>query len=147
MVAAVGAFVVDASVVAELLLRGSGMAKARSFLLEAPAERAFIAPRVIVSEVAAAITRGVRRGALKPNEARDAYGAWVQMLEARVIDIAPDDDLLASAFDLSLRLHHPLHDCVYVALALSQSAAIAMCDTALARKCRALGIETEAIAP
>ncbi|HTQ14234.1 MAG TPA: type II toxin-antitoxin system VapC family toxin [Rhizomicrobium sp.] len=144
--AAGGTFVVDASVVAEILLGGPGKLRARSFLLEAPAPDGFIAPRIVVAEVAAAITRAVRHGALKPQEARAAYATWMQMLDDRAIRIVPDDDLLRPAFDLSLSLHHPLHDCIYVALARSESAGIAMCDAVLARKCRALGIASETIA-
>ncbi|MGH6870123.1 MAG: type II toxin-antitoxin system VapC family toxin [Rhizomicrobium sp.] len=139
------AFVVDASVVAELFLPGPKTKAAERFLGDAPRRYRLIAPRTVVAEVAAAIARGVRRGALKPSEARTAYSNWLQMLEDKLIEIVPDGDLLAPAFDLSLRLHHPLHDCIYVALAKSESAGIATCDTALVPKCRALRIRAEAI--
>jgi predicted nucleic acid-binding protein len=141
-------FVVDASVVVELLLPGAATLMARDFLLlKTPPQRTFLAPRTAISEVAAAVTRGVRRGVLAPSEARTAYADWLRMIEDRLIELISDDDLLDPAFDLSLRLHHPLHDCIYVALARENRAGLATCDGVLARKVRAMGLDVVLVAP
>ena len=67
------------------------------------------------------------------------------MLRANVFDLSPANDLLEDAFELSLKLHHPLHDCLYLALAQSRKAAVATRDSILARKARELRLETELI--
>lgn len=104
-----------------------------------------MAPSILVSETAAAITKKLRRKEIRRESAMEAFRDWQMILGDRVFTIFAANDLVDTAFEFSLRLHHPLHDCIYLALAQSQEAAIATCDDALARKAREIGIAVEMI--
>jgi len=137
--------VVDASVMVRLLLEEPGTEAADADIFHDPRWIALIAPSILVSETAAAITKKFRRKEIRRESAMEAFRDWQTILGDRVFTIFPASDFVDAAFELSLRLHHPLHDCIYLALAQAQEAAIATCDSVLARKARELGIATELI--
>jgi predicted nucleic acid-binding protein len=137
--------VVDASAVVQLLLAEPGTEPVDASLLHDPRWSVLLAPSILVSETAAAITKKVRRKDITSASAREAFRDWRAMLGGDVFALVPANDLIDNAFELSLKLHHPLHDCLYLALGRERSAAIATRDLVLARKARELGLEAELI--
>jgi predicted nucleic acid-binding protein len=137
--------VVDASAVVQLLLAEPGTEPVDAHLLHDPHWSSLIAPSILVSETAAAITKKVRRKDITSASAREAFRDWRDMLASDLFALIPVNDLIGDAFELSLKLHHALHDCLYLALAQNRTAAIATCDTVLARKAREAGVHTELI--
>jgi predicted nucleic acid-binding protein len=129
-----------------LLLEEPGTEAADADIFHDPRWIALIAPSILVSETAAAITKKLRRKEIRQEAAMEAFRDWQAIQGDRVFTIFPANDLVDVAFALSLRLHHPLHDCIYLALAQAQEAAIATSDGVLARKARELGIATEFVA-
>jgi len=93
-------------------------------------------PDLLELEVASALTRRVRRGLLTDANAL-AAAARVSRLPIR---LTPHGRLLAAAFALSLSLRHPIHDCLYLALAQAEGAGLATFDRRLATLARQLGI-------
>jgi predicted nucleic acid-binding protein len=137
--------VVDASALVQLLLAEPGTESVDANLLHDPKWSALIAPSILASETAAAITKKVRRKEITPVSAREAFQDLRAMLGSDVFALFPANDFIEPAFALSLKLHHPLHDCLYLALAQGRNAALATRDTILARKARELGLTTELI--
>ncbi len=137
--------VVDASAVVQLLLPEPGTEPVDARLLQDLQWSSLIAPSILVSETAAAITKKVRRKDITSASAREAFHDWRAMLGANVFALIQANDLIDDAFELSLTLHHALHDCLYLSLAQSRKAAIATCDAILARKAREMGLEIELI--
>ncbi|HUB86013.1 MAG TPA: type II toxin-antitoxin system VapC family toxin [Rhizomicrobium sp.] len=137
--------VVDASAVVQLLLAEPDTEPVDAYLLHDPRWSSLIAPSILVSETAAAITKKVRRKDITSVSAREAFRDWQDMLASDVFALIPANDLIDAAFELSLKLHHPLHDCLYLALAKDREAAIATRDTVLARKAREMGFQAELI--
>jgi predicted nucleic acid-binding protein len=137
--------VVDASAVVQLLLAETGTEPVDAGLLHDPRWSVLLAPSILVSETAAAITKKVRRKDITSVSAREAFRDWQAMLGEDVFALVPANDLIGDAFELSLKLHHPLHDCLYLALAQRHAAAVATRDIVLSRKARELGLEAELI--
>jgi predicted nucleic acid-binding protein len=139
------ALVVDASVGIQIVVEEHASETIKTLLGENGNWHPLIAPSIVVSEAVAAITKKVRRKELSDALARAAFLAWRDIVEGGLFALTPANDLLDAAFALSLRLHHPLHDCLYLALAQTREAAIATCDGVLARKARELGLAVELI--
>lgn len=137
--------VVDASAVVQLLLAEPGTDIVDANLLHDPQWSALIAPSILVSETAAAITKKVRRKEISTASAMEAFHDWQAMLDSDVFTLCPANELIAEAFELSLKLRHALHDCLYLALAQTCNASIATRDAALARKAKELNLEAELI--
>jgi len=137
--------VMDASVLVRLVLEERASEETEGFFFESEQWYPLIAPSILISETAAAITKKVRRREIEQAFAYDAFRNCRAALDMRVVELFSANDLLDAAFELSLHLHHPLHDCIYLALAQAQEAAVATCDSVLARKARELGIATELI--
>ncbi len=57
----------------------------------------------------------------------------------------PANELLDDAFDLSISLHHGLHDCLYLALARRQAASLITCDGVLAGKAKSLRLAVDLV--
>jgi predicted nucleic acid-binding protein len=139
------ALVVDASIGVQIVVEERASEAVKTLLGERRDWHPLIAPSIVVSETVAAITKKVRRKEPDSVLARSAFLAWQDIVTGGLFVLTPANDLLDAAFELSLRLHHPLHDCIYLALAEAQTAAIATCDDALARKAREIGIAVEMI--
>ncbi|HEX3673492.1 MAG TPA: type II toxin-antitoxin system VapC family toxin [Rhizomicrobium sp.] len=137
--------VIDASIAVQLVLTEPATDAVDAAVLRNADVDSLIAPSILVSETAAAITKKCRRKEITPVSAREAFQVWQEMLADGLFELVPANDLIDEAFALSLRLHHSLHDCLYIALAQSRAAAIATRDIALAGKTKALGLETELI--
>ncbi|WP_293828684.1 type II toxin-antitoxin system VapC family toxin [uncultured Brevundimonas sp.] len=95
------------------------------------------APRLIQTEVANALWKYVRLGAVP----LDAAVEGVAVLED-VMDLVPDERLLERAQRLSGGIDHPVYDCLYLVLARGGDAPLVTADRRLAEKSREIGVET-----
>jgi predicted nucleic acid-binding protein len=114
----------------------------RWFISEAGSEQAvdlisrpigWIAPHLLVTEVAAALRRNVVAGNLQTASAVAALDAFLQVVRDGILTFADDEALVGSALALALTSQHKLPDCLYLALAEREGAALATADRALAR--------------
>lgn len=123
--------VVDACVAIKWFLPEEGSTQALDLFRNS---EALIAPDVIRTEVAAAVTRRVRRGDLTQAEARQILAMWLDALKEGVIQtVAPLEDL-REAGNLSLQLNHGLADCLYIALARRTGARLVTADERMVSK-------------
>ena len=139
--AAVGpsVLVLDASLAVKLVLPEPYSDAARELIFGSEfAHLSILAPVIIMTEVTAAITKSVRSRTISSATARAAFATWKDLVESvfREVTLLNNID---EAFELSLRLHHGLHDCLYLALAQSRDAVLATCDGVLAHKARRIG--------
>ncbi len=105
---------IDANVAAKWYLPETGSTQALA-LLSTPDQ--LIAPSLIKLEVCAAITRRVRNKELTPAEAREHCEEWFLDLHDDAVQLVPEEDILDRAITLSISLHHPIYDCLYLAVA------------------------------
>lgn len=120
--------VIDASVVVTWLVAN------QPYEAEAEAVRErfeWLAPALIVSEVANALGKRVRVGELRLEEAIEAIAA------ARTAIALREDWLLVEvAQRLSAANNHPIYDCMYASLAIRESAPLVTADERSVRKLR-----------
>lgn len=122
--------VLDASVAVRWLVPEIGSKEAAA-LMERPI--AWIAPQLLITEFSAALRRKVVGNELRVEHAVQAIVILKQAVVDGIIELANDDDLVPAALMLALTLNHKLPDCMYLALAERDGAAIATADLALAR--------------
>lgn len=101
---------VDASVVVKWLVDEQESDRARRLLRDEPDLHV---PRLVVSEVANALSRRARRGNLEPRGAV-AHMASIRRLPLRWAD---DPEIAEDAVQLAIELDHAAYDCMYLALA------------------------------
>jgi predicted nucleic acid-binding protein len=119
--AAPQACVIDASVALKLLVEEEG-SRAAAALLDGPA---LLAPDLIHVEVANALWRMGRTGRLSEADAVDALALFRRLpLRRRATDAA----LAPQALRLARLLDHPVHDCLYLALAMDAGAPVVTAD-------------------
>lgn len=106
--------VVDASVAVKVYITEPGT-DAATELLVGPTR--LVAPEVIRLEVCGALCRRVRVGELQPPEALTRCTHWNSELSRGVVALTADAELFSEAIPLSIKLKHPLADCLYLALA------------------------------
>lgn len=131
--------VFDASVAVKWLVTDDALAPAA---LAARAEFEAAAPALIQIEVANALWKYVRLGAVPIEEAVE--GAAVLR---DIMSLTEDHELLAAAQRLAADLGHPVYDCLYLALAQRLASPLVTADRRLAGKSRELGIDTQLIEP
>jgi predicted nucleic acid-binding protein len=124
------AAVVDASVAVKWVVDEPG-SRAAAALLDAPI--LWLAPRLLVVEVAAAIRRKVAGGELRTDVGLAAVAAVLDAARDGTVRLVDDEALVASAFLLSLSLRHRVPDCLYLALAEREGCALSTADLRLAR--------------
>lgn len=107
------AIVADASVAAKWFLSEPGSDKAAD-LLEAGLLHA---PTLLRVEIASAISRRHRVGALAEDDARTLLAEAQALLRWPAFRFVDDGLLLLRAGQISLALRHPLPDCLYIACA------------------------------
>ena len=97
----------------------------------------FVAPDLLLVEVANALWRKTTAKEISPREA-DAF----DLVGQSGIDLRPTGPLLPRAMDVARRLDHPVYDCVYLALAERERAALVTADQRLLRRLstRPLGV-------
>lgn len=103
-------------------------------------DRHWLAPRLMLVEVCAALRRKVVEGELSQADAMDAAAALGAAIGDGWIQLADDEQVVAQALGLALRLGHKLPDCVYLALAEQKGAELATADKRLAELSRSRGI-------
>jgi predicted nucleic acid-binding protein len=113
--------VLDASVVIKFLVEEAGSAQALA-LLDRAEKR--IAPDWISVEVAAALWNKVKYSKLLAVHAERSLQDFPRFLHR----LLPCQPLLADSFQLAIRLQHPVYDCLYLALAMNESARLVTAD-------------------
>jgi predicted nucleic acid-binding protein len=113
--------VVDASVALKFVTAEPGI-EAAAELLKAPDP--LIAPDWLLVECANGLAKKVLNNRLPQTEASASLVALPEFF-AR---LHPTIALLDSSFALSLRIGHPLYDCLYLALALREGATVITAD-------------------
>lgn len=113
--------VIDASVAVKLIVEEAGTAQASALL---DGGDALIAPDWLKIEVASALWQKVRDSQLLAIHAERGLRAIEGVFEQMV----PAIDLADTAFLLSLRLRHPVYDCLYLALGLASEATVVTAD-------------------
>lgn len=134
--------VLDASVAVKLVIEEPGSEAASAAAAES---QALVAPGLILVEAANALRRKALAGELSAEEALAAFEDLVAIPMLRV----DDDALVREALELALLLHHPVADCLYLALSLRADAELLTADRifadvvrrheAYAERCRLLG--------
>jgi predicted nucleic acid-binding protein/plasmid stability protein len=123
--------VVDASVAAKWIMVEPGTPAANELLA---GDDLLLAPDLAAVEVAAAITRKGRLGELEAGEAARLVGIWRSWLDRGVVALVSSTELIELAADWAIRLHHPLQDCLYLALAARHQVELVTADQAFLRR-------------
>lgn len=119
--------VIDASVALRWFIEAPGSEAAVALL---DREEPLIAPELVVAEVANAAWKLSRAGEIDGRQARETAGAIASSFAA----LAPLALLAPRAFEIATALDHPVYDCLYVALAEAEDAALVTADDRLARR-------------
>jgi len=106
---------------------------------------AWIAPRLMLTEVASALRRKVAGGELEAEIAVHALGVIVDAIADGVIRLADDEQLIGQALLLALMLRHRVPDCLYLALAEREGAGLATADERLGGLARDRGLPTHLV--
>jgi predicted nucleic acid-binding protein len=130
--------VLDASVAVRWLVTERGSDEAAVLLGRAVG---WLAPRLMLTEAAGALRRKTAGGELDAALAAQALDFLVDGAEGGLIHIADDETLVASALMLAISLKHRVPDCMYLALAEREGAALATADGRLASLAKARGVE------
>ena len=112
--------VIDASIAAKWYLHEPGSLEAAAFFTS---DTTLLAPALIRIEVTGAILRRFREGLLSRERAVEACDMWDADLTAGAVQVVPDDELLAPARDIALRIKHAIQDCLYLAAAVEAGGA------------------------
>ena len=123
--------VVDANVAAKWYLPEADSPKALA-LLGNPDQ--LLAPSLIKMEVCAAITRRVRLKEITADEAKEHCDEWFMDLREDAVQLVPEENILAQAIELSVKIHHPLQDCLYLAVATIHRAPLITADEPFFKK-------------
>jgi len=130
--------VLDASVAVRWVVAERGSEEA-AVLLARPVR--WLAPRLMLTEAAGALRRKTAAAELDAAVAAQALDALVDGAEGGFIHIADDEILVASALMLAIDLKHRVPDCIYLALAEREGAALATADARLAALAKSRGVE------
>ena len=130
--------VLDASVAVRWVVRERGSDEASVLLGRVVG---WLAPRLMLTEAAGALRRKAAAGELETAVAAQALDILVDGAEGGLIHIADDETLVASALMLAISLKHRVPDCVYLALAEREGAALATADSRLASLAKSRGID------
>jgi predicted nucleic acid-binding protein len=138
----IGVGVLDASVVVKVVVPEAGT-DASLAAFDRPIR--WLAPRLMAVEVASALRQKVAGGAISAIDAAAALTAALDAVADGVIDLADDEELVASALNLALTLNHNVPDCLYLALAEREGALLVSADRKLLSLAQRRGVETIAI--
>lgn len=130
--------VLDASVVVKIVVTEAGTAESLA-VIERPLR--WLAPRLMLIEVASALRQKSAGQALSPVNAAAALDACLDAVADGVIGLADDEALVAAALNLALTLDHKVPDCLYLALAEREGAILVSADRKLIALARRRGID------
>lgn len=133
------ATVLDASVAVRWVTMEPGTAVAIA-LLRRPTR--WVAPRLLLTEVAGALHRKIREGRIRDIAATEALDVLLDAIGRGEIQLADDERVMAAALMLATLMSHKVADCVYVALAEHEGAALATADRRLASLAERRGVAT-----
>ena len=111
--------IIDASVALKWVLSEPGTEAAVALRTEE-----LIAPALWLVEATNALWRGVELGELTFAEAAEFLD---QLIKAPVASL-PMEPQLQAALALAVELHHPIYDCIYLALAVQQDSHVVTAD-------------------
>lgn len=131
--------VVDASVVVRWIVPERGAAEALD-LLARPID--WIAPRLMLTEVAAALRRKVEGGELRRDLAAQGLSFVLSAVARGVLRLDRDEAVIQTALALALAHRHQVPDCLYLALAEQAGAAIVTADRRLSELAVARNLPT-----
>lgn len=129
--------VLDASVAVRWVVTEAGSEEAAALLER---DVTWLAPRLLLTEAASALRRKVAEGVLEPAVAGQALDALLQAVADDVIRLIEDERIIAQALLLAVSLEHKVPDCLYLAIAEREGAAIATADGRLARLAESRGV-------
>ncbi len=130
--------VLDASVAVRWVVSERGSEDAARLLGEPVG---WLAPRLMLTEAAGALRKKVSGGELDPSHAAQALDFLVDGALGGLIHLADDETLVAKALLLAITLRHAVPDCLYLALAEQEGAALATADARLASLALSRGVE------
>jgi len=130
--------VLDASVAVKLVVPEVGTAESLQ-ALERPLR--WVAPRLLVTEVASALRQKAAGNALSAIHAADALAATLDAIADGVVRLADDEALVQAALNLALALKHKVPDCLYLALAEREGATLLSADRKLLALARRRGVD------
>jgi len=136
--------VLDASVAVRWVIEEEGSGEAASLLNQ---EIGWIAPRLLLTEVASALRRKVADGGVAAALAGQALDTLLQAVADGIVHLADDERIVSQALLLAISLEHKLPDCLYLALAEREGAAIATADVRLARLARGRNVDVLLVPP
>lgn len=130
--------VLDASVAVKLVVPEVGTAESLAAL-----DRPFrwVAPRLLVTEVASALRQKTVGDELSPIHAAGALAATLDAIADGVVRLADDEALVQAALNLALTLKHKVPDCLYLALAEREGATLLSADRTLLALARRRGVD------
>ena len=124
-------YVVDASVVLKWFLPEPGTAAADALLEQfLNNEAEFIAPDLLLLEIASALWKRAIRKDLLPEEAIAVY----RDLIALPLPLVPSGQFAEAALSLALRHNHSIYDLLYCALAIERNGELVTADQTLVNK-------------
>ena len=126
--------VVDASVVVRWIVPEQGAIEALA-LLARPID--WIAPRLMLTEVASALRRKVEAGELTAELAAQGLDFIFAALGRGALRLHRDEVVIRSALTLAFAHRHKVADCLYLALAEHMGAATVTADRRLSELARA----------
>lgn len=133
------ATVLDASVAVRWIATEPGTAAAIA-LLRRPTR--WLAPRLLLTEVAGALHRKIGERRIRDIAATEALDVLLNAVDRGEIQLAEDERFMAAALMLATLMSHKVADCVYVALAEHEGAALATADRRLASLAERRGVAT-----
>jgi predicted nucleic acid-binding protein len=133
-----GVGVLDASVAMKVVVAEVGTAESLD-LLARPVR--WMAPRLMIVEVASALRRKVAGGQLSHLDASAALAVTLDAVADGVVRLADDEDLAQAALSLAVSLDHKVPDCLYLALAEREGAFLASADRKLLALARQRGVD------
>lgn len=125
--------VVDASVAVKFVVREHDTDKARELLVSPDP---LIAPDWLLVEVASTLWKKVKRSEVLAVHASRHLGDMPRFFQGLV----PAQQLVTEAFEWSIRLRHPVYDCLYLALALQQDCMLVTADIGFVTSMKAGGL-------
>jgi predicted nucleic acid-binding protein len=123
----VTAYVIDASVAVKWLIFEESSDRAVAL---ARSNNHFIAPRMIMTEVANALARKAVQGAISSQDAKQQFAKLPYFFD----EVVPVDDLVANALHNACQFRHPVYDLIYVEVARRRGIQLVTADQRLLSK-------------
>lgn len=117
--------VLDASVLAKLFIEEDGSELVEGIV---SSTHPIFAPDIARIEVASAITRACRNRTMDEENGRRQLNTWRRCTEVGTVQLIDTTALQIEAESLSLRLRHPLADCLYLAIAIDRKKPLVTAD-------------------